>query len=157
MSSTATADATASASSSYKRLVIVSNRLPVTCVRTDEGSWSFKKSSGGLVTALSGLKQSQFVWIGWPGVEVDDEAGRQEMSKILFEEYSCIPVFMDAQLADDFYNGKTHFPLLCLIFAKPPLISKSGTKLKWQKKKIIIRLFKWSALATVPLHQHHQV
>jgi hypothetical protein len=92
--------------SQLQRLVIVSNRLPVTCVKQKDGGWTYNKSSGGLVTALSGIKNtSRFVWIGWPGVHVDDEAERREMERKLFEEYSCIPVWMDFELMEDFYNG----------------------------------------------------
>jgi len=92
-----------------QRLVIVSNRLPVTCVKQtaeEGGGWSFQKSSGGLVTALSGIKNtSRFVWIGWPGVYVDNKKERMEMERKLFEEYSCIPVWMNFELMDDYYNG----------------------------------------------------
>lgn len=50
------------------RLVVVSNRLPVTIAREADGQYSYKMSSGGLVSALSGCKkQVDFIWIGWPG------------------------------------------------------------------------------------------
>ena len=49
------------------RLLVVSNRLPIT-LRKEENQWHYTMSSGGLVSALSGLKQSSsFLWIGWPG------------------------------------------------------------------------------------------
>jgi trehalose-6-phosphate synthase len=51
-------------------LLIVSNRLPVTLVKdvNNPHGWSSTMSSGGLVSALSGLKKMmKFVWIGWPG------------------------------------------------------------------------------------------
>ena len=49
------------------RLLVVSNRLPVTITKTDT-DYTFKMSAGGLVTALSGLKKMmKFTWIGWPG------------------------------------------------------------------------------------------
>jgi hypothetical protein len=51
-----------------QRLIVVSNRLPVTIKRGEDGKWSFSMSSGGLVSALSGCKkQMDFTWIGWPG------------------------------------------------------------------------------------------
>lgn len=64
------------------RLLVVSNRLPVTIKKAtlsdDDGSestsatttapWIYSMSSGGLVSALAGLKKiMSFVWIGWPG------------------------------------------------------------------------------------------
>jgi trehalose-6-phosphate synthase len=53
------------------RLVIVSNRLPISVKKTNNGSdWTFQLSSGGLVSALQGLqKTTKFLWIGWPGME----------------------------------------------------------------------------------------
>lgn len=53
---------------SSKRLIVVSNRLPITVSQDPEGKWVFKESSGGLVSALSGLKKEMgFIWVGWPG------------------------------------------------------------------------------------------
>jgi trehalose-6-phosphate synthase len=50
-----------------ERILIVSNRLPVTVTRNADG-FEYKPSSGGLVTALKSLKGiSDFIWIGWPG------------------------------------------------------------------------------------------
>ena len=54
-----------------QRLIVVSNRLPVTISKDDEGVYHFKMSSGGLVSALSGCKKTMsFTWIGWPGKDV---------------------------------------------------------------------------------------
>lgn len=51
------------------RLVVVSNRLPVTIEQDDEG-FHYKGSSGGLVSALTSLKESmKFLWVGWPGID----------------------------------------------------------------------------------------
>ncbi|CAN0264729.1 unnamed protein product, partial [Laminaria digitata] len=54
------------------RVVVVSNRLPISAQRDlDTGKWTFKMSSGGLVTALQGVRhEMDFLWIGWMGVEV---------------------------------------------------------------------------------------
>ena len=50
------------------RLLIVSNRLPVTFARTGDGSVELRRSSGGLATGLRGPHdQAGGVWIGWPG------------------------------------------------------------------------------------------
>lgn len=52
-----------------RRLLIVSNRLPINIKKNgDDSNWSFQVSSGGLVSALQGLQKStSFIWIGWPG------------------------------------------------------------------------------------------
>tara|TARA_R110002060_G_C2106306_1_gene97921 strand:- start:200 stop:586 length:387 start_codon:yes stop_codon:yes gene_type:complete len=87
------------------RLLLVSNRLPITIKRSDDGSYSFSMSSGGLVTGLSGLsKTTTFQWYGWPGLEVPEaEAG--PMVKRLKDEHGAVPVFIDDDLADRHYNG----------------------------------------------------
>jgi trehalose 6-phosphate synthase len=87
------------------RLLLVSNRLPITIKRSDEGQYTFSMSSGGLVTGLSGLsKTTKFQWYGWPGLEVPE----QEIDKLttqLKDEYGATPIFIDDELADRHYNG----------------------------------------------------
>ncbi|KAL2151093.1 hypothetical protein VTH82DRAFT_6191 [Thermothelomyces myriococcoides] len=87
------------------RLLLISNRLPITIKRTDDGHYTFSMSSGGLVTGLSGLsKTTSFQWYGWPGLEVPEaEAG--PMREQLKQQYNAIPVFVDDELADRHYNG----------------------------------------------------
>ena len=40
------------------KVLVVSNRIPVTIKRLDNGSYDYSMSSGGLVTALQGLKNN---------------------------------------------------------------------------------------------------
>jgi trehalose 6-phosphate synthase len=50
------------------RLIVVSNRLPVSFKRAADGRWSAEPGSGGLVTALLPvLRDRGGTWIGWPG------------------------------------------------------------------------------------------
>jgi trehalose 6-phosphate synthase len=87
------------------RLLLISNRLPITIKRSDDGKYGFSMSSGGLVSGLSGLsKSTTFQWYGWPGLEVPED----EISTLktqLKEEYNAIPVMLDDELADRHYNG----------------------------------------------------
>ncbi|KAF2735422.1 glycosyl transferase [Polyplosphaeria fusca] len=87
------------------RLLLVSNRLPITIKRSDEGKYDFSMSSGGLVSGLAGLsKSTTFQWYGWPGLEVpEDEV--QLLKDRLKEEYNAVPVMLDDELADRHYNG----------------------------------------------------
>ena len=87
------------------RLLLLSNRLPITIKRSEDGNYTFSMSSGGLVTGLSGLsKTTSFQWYGWPGLEVPDaEAG--PLIRRLKDEYNAMPVFIDDELADRHYNG----------------------------------------------------
>lgn len=86
------------------RLLVVSNRLPVTIKKTESG-WQYTMSSGGLVSALSGLKkETEFTWFGWPGMELSP-AEQAVVKKQLRDRHSCVPVFLDDHLADMHYNG----------------------------------------------------
>ena len=54
-----------------ERLLVVSNRLPMTITRDENHQFKYSLSSGGLVSALSGLKKlMSFTWIGWPGTYI---------------------------------------------------------------------------------------
>lgn len=87
------------------RLLVVSNRLPVTITKDANGAYQYKMSSGGLVSALSGLKRMmKFTWIGWPGLNIPEE-DRALVQKELLEKHSCLPVFIDDEIADMHYNG----------------------------------------------------
>ncbi|TKA50964.1 Alpha,alpha-trehalose-phosphate synthase [UDP-forming] 1, partial [Cryomyces minteri] len=87
------------------RLLLVSNRLPITIKRSEEGHYDFSMSSGGLVSGLSGLsKSTTFQWYGWPGLEVpEQEIG--DLKAKLKEHYNAVPVMLDDDLADRHYNG----------------------------------------------------
>jgi trehalose-6-phosphate synthase len=49
------------------RLIVVANRLPVTCSKDAAGKWKLQISAGGLVSALMGVNNYSTLWIGWPG------------------------------------------------------------------------------------------
>jgi hypothetical protein len=88
-------------------LLIVSNRLPISVERNAGGRYQYDKSSGGLVTGLSGIDQgdtSYFRWYGWPGLSVpDEEFGELESS--LRENHNAVAVHLDGELAGMHYNG----------------------------------------------------
>jgi trehalose 6-phosphate synthase len=87
------------------RLLLVSNRLPITIKRSNDGKYTFSMSSGGLVTGLSGLsKSTEFQWYGWPGLEVPEREAAP-LEKRLKDDYRAIPVFVADLLADRHYNG----------------------------------------------------
>jgi len=95
------------------RLLIVSNRLPITIEKKD-GKLSLKESSGGLVSGLSSyldsLKGSSFpsktdyVWLGWPGIEIEEPL-QPELKKNILNEYRSYPVFLPESLMENFYEG----------------------------------------------------
>jgi trehalose 6-phosphate synthase len=86
-------------------LLLVSNRLPITIKRSDDGNYTFSMSSGGLVTGISGLaKEVNFTWYGWPGLDVP-ESERGPMIETLKRDFSAAPVFGNKEDMDKHYNG----------------------------------------------------
>lgn len=94
------------------RLVIISNRLPVTINRKD-GELHYHPSAGGLATGLNSLDQSlERIWIGWPGQEVTDPEEQEVIRKDLIEE-GLVPVFLTQKEISLYYEGfsnKTIWP-----------------------------------------------
>ncbi|CUM68516.1 uncharacterized protein PRCAT00006242001 [Priceomyces carsonii] len=87
------------------KVFVVSNRLPVTIKRSPDGKYDYTMSSGGLVTALQGLKKStEFQWLGWPGLELPENE-QEKVNKDLKEKFSCTAIFLSNTIADLHYNG----------------------------------------------------
>jgi trehalose 6-phosphate synthase/phosphatase len=98
-----------------KRIIVVANRLPVSVCQAEEGI-SYKASPGGLVTALSSLKDKyEQLWIGWPG-EVDLELlDASEITTKLKTDFKAIPIFLNKQQINRYYFGfsnKVLWPIL---------------------------------------------
>lgn len=87
-------------------VIVVSNRLPVTIKKNNStGKYEYSMSSGGLVTALQGLKKTTtFQWYGWPGLEIPDDE-KEIVKKDLLEKFNAIPIFLSDEIADLHYNG----------------------------------------------------
>jgi len=90
-----------------KRLLIVSNRLPVT-IDKKNGELIFKQSVGGLATGLSSFyKAYNSTWVGWCGISSDKlhENEKDIIKSKLREEYQCHPVFLSNKDLDGYYEG----------------------------------------------------
>ena len=88
-----------------RRLVVVSNRLPVV-VEQEEGQWRARPGSGGLVTALAPvMRDVQGLWIGWPGC--GGEAPLDELFGALAGEqgYALAPVSLSEEEVERYYRG----------------------------------------------------
>ncbi|GAB3236845.1 bifunctional alpha,alpha-trehalose-phosphate synthase (UDP-forming)/trehalose-phosphatase [Hymenobacter seoulensis] len=86
------------------RTIIVSNRLPTKVQRTEE-SLTFQPSEGGLATGLGSIyRQDGNMWVGWPGLFVEDEAEEAYVTEQLSTD-SMSPVFLTESEIRDFYEG----------------------------------------------------
>lgn len=98
------------------RLIIVSNRLPVSIERRRNKLY-FKPSVGGLATGLGSFyKTYDSKWIGWCGVvsEKLTEENRNEITARLDSEFSNLPIFLSESEVNKFYYGfcnQTIWPL----------------------------------------------
>jgi trehalose 6-phosphate synthase len=90
-----------------KRLIVVSNRLPIELKMDNEGITA-SPGSGGLVTALAPvLKNRGGVWIGFPGeISVSEAEASQKLNEVANESgFTFAPVFLTKQEYEEFYLG----------------------------------------------------
>lgn len=86
------------------RLIIASNRLPVK-IEKNEDTFTATVSAGGLATGLSSYhKNNDSVWMGWPGIDAKTNKEQNEIKSILAKEH-CVPIFLDNDLIENFYDG----------------------------------------------------
>ncbi len=95
------------------RLVIVSNRLPVTITRREK-QLKITPSVGGLATGLDSFyKKYDSIWIGWPGSTGDNTPQEKKQITRILKNHSCYPVFLSGYDIELFYHGfcnKTIWP-----------------------------------------------
>jgi len=98
------------------RVLIVSNRLPIT-IEKRRGSLQFRHSIGGLATGLGSFYKSyDSAWIGWCGIPLDkvDAKEKRDIETSLMADFSCFPVFLSKREVEMHYHGfcnKTIWPL----------------------------------------------
>jgi trehalose 6-phosphate synthase len=101
--------------------VVVANRLPIDMERLPDGTVNWKRSPGGLVTALEPLlRRRRGAWIGWPGV-VDDVVDVED-EPIVEEDLRLHPVRLSAEDVEQYYEGFSNaslWPLYHDVIVKP--------------------------------------
>jgi trehalose 6-phosphate synthase len=94
------------------RLLLVSNRLPITVDRDEYGKYRLNMSSGGLATGILSLSRTtSFEWYGWSGLEAP-EAEAAPIIQRMRDDYNAHSVFINKDLVDLYYNG---FASKCLL------------------------------------------
>ena len=88
-----------------QRLLLVSNRLPVT-VKLERGEIAVPRSAGGLATGLRGPhEQSGGLWIGWPGDVSRMSDGQRRKLDAHLAELRCVPVYLSGAEVSRYYDG----------------------------------------------------
>lgn len=108
-----------------ERVVVVSNRLPMTLKRASDG-WQEKKSAGGLATAMQPvLEASNGIWIGWTGETTTGDAKREAVLQDWATKYRYHAVDLDTATANGFYEGIANQVLWPLFHHFPSLLQFS--------------------------------
>jgi trehalose 6-phosphate synthase len=115
-------------------LVIVANRLPVDRVSEADGTETWRRSPGGLVSALEPvMRDADGAWIGWTGV------ADFTLPPFENEGLSLVPVRLSAEEVEEFYEGfsnGTLWPLYHDAVAKPEFHREW-----WESYEIVNRRF----------------
>jgi trehalose 6-phosphate synthase len=97
--------------------VVVANRLPVDLEKLPDGGRRWKRSPGGLVTALEPmLRARDGAWVGWPGVP------DVEVEPLVEDGLQLHPVNLTAEEVENYYEGfsnGTLWPLYHDVVAPP--------------------------------------
>lgn len=98
-------------------LVVLANRLPVDRVVQADGSSGWRRSPGGLVSALAPvMAANEGAWIGWPGDVME------ECEVFEHEGITLVPISISQQEYEEYYEGfsnATLWPLYHDLVAKP--------------------------------------
>ena len=89
------------------KIIIISNRLPVTVKRNGK-HLEYIDSIGGLSTGLKKYhEEADSIWVGWPGIPDEDLTPKEKRSieKTLKDKYKCLPVFLSREEIDKYYFG----------------------------------------------------
>jgi trehalose 6-phosphate synthase/phosphatase len=87
------------------RVLIVSNRLPISVARDAAGVLRVNPSSGGLATGLSGVHSSSGgLWIGWPGISGPLQPQEEATLSARYAELSVVPVPLSEDEVERYYE-----------------------------------------------------
>jgi len=86
------------------RIIIIANRLPISISEKD-GELIVKQSTGGLATGLKSLNtSSEIIWVGWPGINTEDEKLKSKIRHAL-KKLNMFPVFIPKNKFKKYYEG----------------------------------------------------
>ncbi|ROZ61518.1 trehalose-6-phosphate synthase [Kocuria soli] len=121
--------------------VVVSNRLPVDRVTDADGNSTWRRSPGGLVSAMAPvMANNDGAWVGWAG------GAGEHLDPFDHDVFHLVPVELSAQEVERFYEGfsnATLWPLYHDVIA-PPEFHRTW----WNAYRNVNRRFAESAAAT---------
>ncbi|MDR7085992.1 trehalose 6-phosphate synthase [Aeromicrobium panaciterrae] len=103
--------------SGLAEFVVIANRLPVDRITGPDGETTWRKSPGGLVTALEPvIRRKGGAWIGWHG------AAGEKLRPFEHEGMNLVPVPLSEEEVEEYYEGfsnATLWPLYHDVVAPP--------------------------------------
>lgn len=147
------------------RLIIVSNRLPVTVVESPQEGIEIQQSIGGLATGLNSFLRAytlsqanaQYQWVGWPGIDAPVE--KHDQIKERLAKLNCHPVFIPTELSEPFLSGFCNNTLWPLFHHLPAYAGFDSAD--WQAYQRVNALFSEKIAETVQagdmlwIHDYH--
>ncbi|MES1245647.1 MAG: trehalose-6-phosphate synthase [Acidobacteriota bacterium] len=133
-----------------RRVVVVSDRLPIHLTREGGEGWRAARTHGGLISALTPvLRERRGVWVGWPGVPEEEAPEPQEVLAGAIQEGGCSlrPVSLkgsDIRGAYDGFAGEILWPL----FHELPVQGRFEPA-SWQAYRRVNRKFARSVAKTL--------
>lgn len=109
------------------RLLLVSNRLPVT-VRIAGGEVTVQPSTGGLASGLAGTHQArESLWLGWPGETSKLPTQKLGALNKQLKRLRALPLYLSASEVARFYDGfcnRVIWPLFHYLVDRIPLFTR---------------------------------
>ncbi len=112
------------------RVLIVSNRLPLTAVDEGEGAAvRLERSGGGLATGLRGVhERSRGLWIGWSGMSGGARPDAVGEAERLLREAGAAPVALSAEEVERYYQRYSNGVLWPVLHDLPPFAAPDDWK-----------------------------
>ena len=112
----------------FDRLLIVSNRLPVSA-RLDDGAVRLTRASGGLATGLRAWhERAGGLWIGWPGDTSRFTAAQMAELDERLQQRSVVPVHLTPEQIERYYHdfsNRVIWPLFHYLIDRVPVDTTS--------------------------------
>ena len=128
------------------RMIIVANRLPLAVKRNSDGQLEYSVSSGGMVSALLGVRHVRMVWVGWCSVPEDATTAELEQVRRALLARGCVPIFLPHSEAEAYYNGFCNdvlWPLFHYVISRTPEMDSAAEREQeaWQAYKRVNERF----------------
>ncbi len=123
------------------KIIIVSNRLPVS-IQFENETPNIEESIGGLATGVKTFHQKKdSIWLGWAGIPAEDidPDKYRSLAKILQKDFKCSPILLTKDELEGHYYGFSNCVIWPLFHYFPQHVSYSENL--YQSYKAVNRKF----------------